>query len=193
MASIALSLDENNIDKDGKLYFIYDQIKDLPEFPEGPLIELYNGELYLPPSPSILHQQISGRLFQILTNTIKDKGVVLYAPVDVIFSDRFVTIPDLLVIAESNKSIIHDKFVSGSPDLIVEILSSNRTNDLEKKMKIYEDYKVKEYWIIDPVSKVLYKYVHNGIQYKERVEYSTEEEVSSIIFPNVIFQLSNIF
>lgn len=43
----------------GKILFTRDAIEVIPEWPEGPLVELINGELFMAPSPSITHQIIS--------------------------------------------------------------------------------------------------------------------------------------
>lgn len=47
----------------------------------------------------------------------------------------------------------------GSPDLIIEILSpDNSTKELKNKFEIYQEAKVKEYWIIYPSERVLQLY-----------------------------------
>ncbi len=41
------------------------------------------------------------------------------------------------------------------PDWICEILSTNRSNDLVKKKRVYHQCKIPHYWIIDPVEQTL--------------------------------------
>jgi Uma2 family endonuclease len=42
----------------------------------------------------------------------------------------------------------------GAPDLVIEILSPKTAKyDFEDKKEVYERYGVKEYWLVDPVSK----------------------------------------
>jgi Uma2 family endonuclease len=41
------------------------------------------------------------------------------------------------------------------PDWVCELLSSNRSNDLVRKMKVLRDARVPHYWIIDPMDLVL--------------------------------------
>jgi Uma2 family endonuclease len=130
----------------GKVYFTYDNIKDLPEFPEGPLVELIQGDLYVVPSPTPRHQEISQNLAILLGNHIRAKnlGKLYSVPIDVLFSEEDLTVPDLLFIETSNLGIVKEKCIEGSPNLIIEILSSNRQTDLQYKLKLYEMYGVEE-------------------------------------------------
>jgi Uma2 family endonuclease len=41
------------------------------------------------------------------------------------------------------------------PDWIGEVLSTNRSNDLVKKKRVYHQCKIPHYWIIDPVEQTL--------------------------------------
>jgi Uma2 family endonuclease len=44
------------------------------------------------------------------------------------------------------------------PDWVCEILSTNRTNDLVKKKRVYQAHRVGHYWILDPVAETLLVY-----------------------------------
>ena len=69
-----------------------------------------------------------------------------------------IVIPDISVICDKNKLSDGKKCV-GSPDMIVEIISpSNSGHDYVTKLNLYQKYKVKEYWIIDPRVKKIYVY-----------------------------------
>lgn len=155
-----LDIRKVNYDDNYKVYFTYDDIKNLPEFPEGPLVEIFNGELYMVPSPSIRHQTISLNIAVLIKNYLKDNSVgkLLTAPVDVILSMKDVFIPDLVYVSNENKYILSEKNISGTPDFIIEILSTNRTNDLVNKKNFYEKYGVREYWVIDPVEEEIIKF-----------------------------------
>ncbi len=49
--------------------------------------------------------------------------------------------------------LIKRRGLFGSPDLVVEIISySSRYRDTEEKKDLYEQFGVKEYWIVDPKS-----------------------------------------
>ena len=161
MTSPMFDLSKLKYDDNFKVYFTYDDIKSFTEYPEGPLVELYDGDLFVTPSPSTKHQKISFNLTLLIGNIVEanDLGTFLTAPIDVIFSSKNVFVPDLLYISNDNSYMVSEENISGSPDFIIEILSSNKSNDLVKKKEIYEKYLVKEYWIVDPVDEIIIKYV----------------------------------
>lgn len=142
---------------DGKVIFTYSDIESIPEWPESPVVEIIGGELFMAPSPTVTHQKISGEVTYFLKDYVKknDLGEILSAPVDVVFSERDVCVPDIIFISKERNHILTKKNIQGVPDLIIEVLSSNRDLDLVKKKEIYEKYGVLEYWIIDPEEKKL--------------------------------------
>ncbi len=144
-----------------KIYFTVESLEEFPEYPEGPLIELIEGDLYMVPSPTILHQRISRNLLSIFNFHLQENsiGEILAAPVDVILSEETLVIPDLVIILNENKEILTEKNIQGSPDMVIEILSSNRAQDLERKRGIYERHGVKEYWVVDPAEHSVMKFV----------------------------------
>ncbi|MBF0539772.1 MAG: Uma2 family endonuclease, partial [Nitrospirae bacterium] len=120
--------------------------------------ELIGGTLSMSPAPSINHQVISKRLFIRLNRFVEDNdlGMVLYAPVDVVFSNEDVVEPDILFVSRLNSHIMQDSGVFGSPDLIVEILSaSSQYRDLHQKRLMYQRYRVRDYWIVDPANRCI--------------------------------------
>ncbi|MFN0176655.1 MAG: Uma2 family endonuclease [Saprospiraceae bacterium] len=127
----------------------------LPVGPPYP--ELINNQVIMPPSPEFSHQEVSislaSRMFFHVENN--DLGVLLAAPMDVQFDDGNVFQPDIIFISKDRLSeLLSDgKKIKGAPDLVVEILSSNKKSDLEEKMYIYELYDVREYWVVDPKKK----------------------------------------
>ena len=181
---------------DWKVYFTYTDLLKLPEYPESPFIEILKGDLYVVPSPVPNHQRISTNLgFQIFEYLKENQlAEILYGPVDVVFSEDNVTIPDLVVISTENLSIIQEKNIVGIPDLIIEILSTNKAHDLIKKKEIYEKFKVPEYWVIDPEEKSLRIYY---FEKKKSTIYSLEvfsdQNISSVRFPDLSIDLKNIF
>jgi len=123
-------------------------------FPDdGKRHELIDGEHIMSPSPFTKHQRISFNLSVILGAFLKQHpiGRVFAAPMDVVLSDTDVVEPDLLFIASEHASIITAKHIMGVPDLVVEILSqgSRKTDEIIKR-RLYEQFGVKEYWIVDP-------------------------------------------
>ncbi len=121
--------------------------------PEDKRYELIDGDLYMAPAPLIRHQVILRTLLSLLWPFVRDNGLgqVYSSPVDVIFSDEDVLQPDILFITAGREGIVTERACEGAPDLVVEILSpSTGQRDRELKRKIYANYGVKEYWLVDP-------------------------------------------
>ena len=71
-------------------------------------------------------------------------------------------VPDVLIVCDRGK--IKYNGIYGAPDLVVEVLSpSTAANDRGIKKDTYEKAGVREYWIVDPVSKSIEVYhLQNG-------------------------------
>ena len=139
--------------------------------PEGTLAELINGQIYMSPTPTNLHQRIIRKLSIKLSDFVdkNDLGEVFFAPLDIYLDENANAVqPDIIFISRDNPSQpLDDVPYEGIPDLLVEILSpSNNKHDLVTKKNLYEKFGVKEYWIIDPTSKESIVYQLIGNQYK---------------------------
>lgn len=127
-------------------------------------VELIDGAFVMQASPSSEHQQISAALMAQLYNYLEGKQCKVFAaPFDVrLFESKddepkdvdTVVVPDISVICDKNK--IDEKGCKGAPDMIIEILSpSTQRQDRFAKLRLYQAAGVKEYWLVDPVSKVV--------------------------------------
>jgi Uma2 family endonuclease len=183
-------------EEDGKLYFSYDDIQSLPDWPESPLVELTGGELYLVPFPSLKHQKITGNMFYILKNELEknNTGSLFIAPVDVKFSNEDLIVPDLVYLSNHKADIIKDKYIEGSPDLIIEVLSENKKRDLVEKKELYEQYKVTEYVIIDQYDEKIIYYLlkSNSIEYISEI-FMKNQKFSFHAFQNLIIDVNKLF
>jgi Uma2 family endonuclease len=128
--------------------------EDYAKLPDYPRYELIDGEFILTPSPNFDHQGVSFELTYLLAEYLRKHkiGRAVAAPMDVIFDQWNVYQPDLLFVSNERASIIKSGRVFGAPDLVMELLSpSNSYYDLTKKKELYEQFGVKEYWIVDPM------------------------------------------
>jgi len=140
-------------------------------FPDdGNRHEVIDGDHYMNPAPTPNHQSVLAEIHFQLFSQVNRTGLgrVLFAPIDVHLTEFDVVQPDLVVVLKANRIITPVK-IKGSPDHVIEILSSStRKNDLELKRLLYEKTGVKEYWIVDPEEQALQQLVLSDGKYQER-------------------------
>jgi len=156
---------------DNKTYTYADYLK----FADDEPVEIIDGRISaMSPAPSRIHQEIITEILVELRNYIKSNNgpcKVYPAPFDVILKkdnedvrySKNIIQPDISVICDKTK--LTDNGCSGSPDMIVEVVSpGNPRNDYIKKLSLYEEFKVKEYWIVNPMEKNILVYIltHDG-------------------------------
>lgn len=113
--------------------------------------ELIHGEIVALATPTEIHRRIVGEVHFQLLGYIKRKGgscVPFVSPFAVKLDDENVVEPDVFVVCDPDKR--DGKRVNGAPDLVVEVVSTNRSDDFVRKLGLYKDFGVKEYWIVDP-------------------------------------------
>jgi len=116
-----------------------------------PLEEIIKGSPSLFAGASTVHQDIVGGVYSEFRAFVKaNKGGcrTFVSPYDVEFDEYNTVQPDVMIICDQTK--ITDKKVLGAPDLVVEVVSSNRSDDFVRKLQLYKNGGVREYWIIDP-------------------------------------------
>jgi Uma2 family endonuclease len=159
--------------------------------PEGTLAEVIDNRLYMSPSPKGKHQRTLRNLFRSVDQFVVQQGLgeVLFAPLDVYLDEQQNAVqPDLIFISSEKASIIDDDdVVHGVPDLIIEVLSKgNQDHDEKTKKDLYERFGVKEYWIVDPSTKL-----STGYQLQRGAYKSLESSHGKIM--SALFQYSFTF
>ena len=125
----------------------------------------------------------------------KKRGILFHAPTDVYFGINNVFQPDLIYLEDQKSSLITDKGIGGSPNLIIEIISpSNSYIDGSVKKGKYDLFGVEEYWIADPGNKTLEIYnLDEKQEYKLSLFLAEGGEVKSSVLKEISFELSGIF
>ena len=158
--------------------------------------ELIDGIPYAMAAPSISHQSVSGNIHLQIGQFLRGKTCkVFYAPTDVRLSadkkDDTVVQPDLLVVCDKSK--IDEKGVIGAPDMVVEILSpSTASHDMVRKYTLYLKAKVREYWIVDPVSKTVVAHILGDGAYSGK-SYGETETVPVSVLEGCTVDLAEVF
>ena len=170
---------------------------DYSSLPEGSHYQLIGGDLVMTPAPSTYHQRISKRIEFIFVGFLEkksDMAEVLYAPIDVYFSDKEVYQPDIIVISRERIDIIGEDKIEGAPDLIVEILSpSTAYYDLRHKKDVYARGGVREYWIVDPLEKSIEIHTNTDSGFNCTTKAIVSGEVTSGLYSGLVVQLGEIF
>lgn len=150
--------------------------------------ELIDGQFYYMAAPSRLHQSILSELHTVINIYIKSKGGhcrVYPAPFAVkLFTDnKNIVEPDISVICDPDK--LTDKGCSGAPDWIIEIASpTNPSHDYVKKLNLYLDAGVREYWIVDPRYSKIYVYNMESNNFVVN-EYSFSDTIKAGIYEDL--------
>jgi Uma2 family endonuclease len=144
--------------------YTYDEL--VSELPESNLpCELWDGEVIMSPAPSFYHQEVVNRLFHHLYQWVTQHklGKVVTGPIDMVLSPHRVIQPDVVFISKDRLGIISNA-IHGPVDLAVEVISlGHRQRDRIEKRDLYEQYGVKEYWLIDPEAQTVeVLYLVNG-------------------------------
>ena len=167
-------------------------------------VELIKGKILPMAAPSRKHQGVSWQLTLVIGNTFKDQICKAYAaPFDVRLYDKKKSVkankdiytvvqPDISLICDFDK--LDDKGCLGAPDLIIEILSpGNSSKEMKTKKQLYEENKVKEYWILDPEHETLILYALEKNTYSPPKIFVSEDTIVSTAFPNLSLSLANLF
>lgn len=129
----------------------YDDLSELPQ-DDHLRRELIDGELFVSPSPIVRHQQAVAALTVAFGAYVREHGgLVLPAPMDVVFAPDTVVEPDVVVLGPARaEELTETRFIDVVPDLLVEVSSpSTRRLDLVKKRRLYERQGVLEFWFVD--------------------------------------------
>jgi Uma2 family endonuclease/antitoxin (DNA-binding transcriptional repressor) of toxin-antitoxin stability system len=162
--------------------------------------EYIDGEIYLLASPRVGHQQAIGELYAIFHQFFKGSGCTpLLAPCDIRLQrpkvkDPNVVQPDLLVVCDLEDHRSERDFYMGVPSLVVEVLSdSTRSKDTVKKMDLYMDCGVTEYWLVNPFSREVSIYLFEDRGIKQSCTFKNAETAQSFLFKGLAVPLEGIW
>ncbi|GAB4229622.1 MAG: Uma2 family endonuclease [Elainellaceae cyanobacterium] len=176
-------------------------IRDLEVLPqsEGTRYEIIDGELFVTRSPHRKHQQIAGKIFQILNIWSEATGLGEAIPSPgIVASDADSVIPDVVWVSRSRLALIEDKagHLTGFPELVVEVLSPGEANirrDREAKLKLYSVQGVQEYWIVDRFSKRVEVYRRENAYLSLVATLLETDQITSPLLPDFSCLVSQIF
>jgi Uma2 family endonuclease len=157
--------------------------------------ELWDGELIMAPSPFFPHQKIVSRFHRKLEDWVspRELGEVVLSPMDMVLSPHRVVQPDVMFISRERVNIIQGH-IMGPADLIAEVISlGGRNRDRIEKRDLYEQYGVKEYWLIDPESETVDVLCLVNSRYELSMRCGAGQTVASQLLPGFELKVDWLF
>jgi Uma2 family endonuclease len=168
-------------------------------------VELLKGRVFrMSPAPNRRHQSIStvvlGRLFNFLTIHpcqvfAAPFDVRLPLPPDQLKGDKVNTVvqPDITVVCDEGKLDVQG--CNGAPDIVMEILSSGNTpKEMKRKLVVYQEAGIPEYWVIDPDQDFVIIYnLDKAGRYVGSIPFTDEDKAVSNVLEGFSLDLSEVF
>ena len=158
--------------------------------------ELVDGVLEQMASPNAEHQHLIGLLYRMICSylvAIRPKPGIALLAFSVALSQYRVPVPDLVYVRAGREHLLRGPVFSGAPDLVVEILSQNRTKDLIRNRQWYAAAGIPEYWILDPINDTLTILELAGSQYTERAVLGRNDTLTTPTLPGLDIPLTELF
>ena len=176
------------------------EFMELPDTYDRRRMELDDGVLYIMPRPRLVHQSALVRLtYHFLHYQIRFEeppfevyqGIILE-----LWPERpgLLLSPDLVVFRQGGSAAAAETRVTGAPDIVVEILSSDRNRDLVRKRRLYEEAGVLEYWIwdLEQGTATILALQDDGV-YGTRAVLSSGDILTTPLLPGLAIPLADIF
>ncbi len=175
-----------------------EEFMELPDTFDKRKMELDEGELYIMPRPRTGHQFLQGELiwhFKGFLNGFDDPPADVFHDVIVALSleTRILYSPDLVIILQGGRATVTDRMVEGPPDIVMEILSSDRRRDLVRKRRVYAEAGVPEYWIFDPRQDTATLLELRDGKYVERAVLTADDTLTTPLLPGLAIPLADVF
>ena len=181
----------------------YEKYLDLPEIKQR--YDILDGDLFMSPAPSDLHQwilkDIALRLEEHVSAT--RSGVVLFAPLDVVIhrAPRLRTRqPDIVfysshTIGGTSRSTFHAaRERDVPPDLAIEILSTfEHRQAVTAKLEDYTEIGVGEVWLVDPSRKAIVVMALADGALQETARFDESDDLHSELLPGFSMRVGDIF
>lgn len=158
----------------------------LPE-PEGQRIELIEGEVIAMGRAGYRHEKVKANLTQLLI------AWILQNPVGQVFSETMFRldahsspIPDVSLVLAARLKPGAEGPLEGSPELAIEVVSSESATFLEKKIELYLKHGSKAVWAAYPRQRVLWVYDANGFARKLEGNQAIEDSALLPVFSSPV-------
>lgn len=154
------------------------------ELETNKLVELSDGSIEVLPPPTTLHQMILGHLYSLLHAFVRPGclGQVLVAALPVRLWPGKIREPDILFMLAANAHRIGARSWDRA-DLVMEIVSTNRSHDFKTKRSEYARAGIPEYWIVDPEKARIVVLRLDGKKYVVHGQFRIGQRATSVLLP----------
>lgn len=133
-------------------------------FQQDGRFEWVDGKVIVMAPASRKHVQLTGWIQSLLLIVVQQQqlGEVLGPEFMVRLrkGEKSRRVPDVLFVTSARKSLLKPTYLDGAPDLAIEVVSPDSVaRDWREKYLAYEAAGVREYWVIDPLSRQMEVYV----------------------------------
>lgn len=161
--------------------------------------EIIGGELFVSTPPHWNHQQICGNICVALEMWSRQTqlGESVISP-GIVYTEFDNVIPDVVWVSREKLATLLDSagHLTGSPELVVEVLSpgtANERRDKQTKLKLYSNQGVQEYWIVDQNQQQIQVYNRQNNQLMLTKTLLKADEITSPILPGFRCSVEELF
>ena len=171
---------------------------ELPEPDDKRKMELDDGVLYIMPRPRPDHQFVQRRFghhFDIYFDNFAEPPAEVHHDVVLALPSELprLFIPDLAIILHGRGAIVGDRMVEGVPDIVIEVLSTDRNRDLVRKRQVYAEAGIPEYWICDRRNDTVRQLELRDGRYVERSVFTADDILATPLLPGLAIPLDDVF
>ena len=175
-----------------------EEFMDLPDTWDRRKMELDEGVLYIMTKPGLVHQffqlKLAGFVDQYLDEFDSPPADVFTEVIVALSVERRILLaPDLTIVLRGNAAIYRDQMIEGAPDIVAEILSSDRNRDLVRKRRLYAEGGVQEYWIFDPRNDTATLLDLRNGEYVQRAVLTAGDTLTTPLLPGLAIPLADVF
>ena len=175
-----------------------EEFLELPDTFDKRKMELDEGELYIMPRPRAGHQFLQLRIggyFDRYLDEFDEPPADVFPDVIVALAleCRILLSPDLTIVLRGGAAMVRNGIVEGAPDVVIEILSSDRNRDLVRKRRLYAEAGVAEYWVFDSLNDTATLLELRGGEYVERGVLDASATLTTPLLPGLAIPLADVF
>ena len=171
---------------------------ELPEPDHKLKMELDDGVLYIMPRPRLRHQSAQNELIYFFRSHFR----AFAEPPGEVYADFVLAlpaelprlfVPDLSIVLRGSEAVVSDRMIEGAPDIVIEILSTDRNRDLVRKRQVYTEAGIPEYWIFDWLNDRALQLELRAGQYVERAVLTADDTLTTPFLPGLAIPLADVF